>query len=496
MSGSLVVQALARHAEQRPEAIALQGADSSLSYTDLHARVRHLAGELEAANIKMLGLLADNGIDWVVADLAALAAGIPCVPLPPFFSAQQLAHAMRNSGVDVVLSDQSGRMQELLGGQGQPVPLQFAGNLTALRLPGHDAVAALPPRTAKITYTSGTTGQPKGVCLSREAMETVAQSLCQASAANENDRHLCLLPLSTLLENIGGIYVPLLAGACSCVLPLRQVGLQGASALDVGVMLQAMHAQHASSVIMVPQLLHALVAALGMGGTAPTTLRFIAVGGAPVSPRLLAAAQQYGLPVFEGYGLSECASVVAVNTPHAHKPGSVGRPLPHVQLQIDADGEIHVYGIGSLGYLGEPARAEAAPVATGDLGYLDADGYLYLTGRKKHIFITAFGRNVAPEWVERELLGEPEILQAAVFGESRPHNCAVLVPRPGTSAEHIGRALAAANARLPDYARVHDWIAAQEPFTPANGMSTANGRLRRGVIGQAYAERIAAVYPS
>ena len=114
-----------------------------------------------------------------------------------------------------------------------------------------------------------------------------------------------------------------------------------------------------------------------------------------------------------------------MNTPHAHKSGSVGRPLPHVQLQIDADGEIHVGGIGALGYLGEPARAGAAPIATGDLGYLDEDGFLYLTGRKKHIFITAFGRNVAPEWVERELLGEPEILQAAVFGESRPHNCAV-----------------------------------------------------------------------
>jgi len=498
MSASLVVQALARHAEHRPEAIALQGADSALNYTQLHARVQHLAGELEAANIRMLGLLADNGIDWVVADLAALAAGIPCVPLPPFFSAQQLAHAIRNSGTDVVLTDQSGRMQELLGGQGQPLPLQFGGNLAALRLPDHDAAIALPSHTAKITYTSGTTGQPKGVCLSREAMETVAQSLCQASAANEADRHLCLLPLSTLLENIGGIYVPLLAGACSCILPLRQVGLQGASGLDVGVMLQAMHAQRASSVIMVPQLLHALVAALGMGGTAPATLRFIAVGGAPVSPRLLAAAQQYGLPVFEGYGLSECASVVAVNAPGKTKPGSVGKPLPHVKLRFAEDNEVLVGGAVFEGYLGLDEKPDSDGYwATGDTGYLDDEGYLHLSGRKKNMFITSFGRNVAPEWVERELTIHPVIANAAVFGEAKPWNVALIVPRelPGVERDAaIAEAVAAANRSLPDYAQVSKWLVADELFTVDNGLLTSNGRLRRAAIWARYEAAVNKLY--
>jgi len=334
------------------------------------------------------------------------------------------------------------------------------------------------------------------VCLSATALSTVARALATAGEGQASDRHLCLLPLATLLENVGGIHAPLLAGATVCVPALAEVGLKGSSGLDVATLVDALTRWQASTAIMVPQMLQAVLAAARAGLPLPRQLRYLALGGAPVAPTLLAAAREFGLPVFEGYGLSECASVVAVNTPDAHRPGSVGRPLPHVQLHIDADGEIHVGGIGSLGYLGEPARAEAAPVATGDLGYLDADGYLYLTGRKKHIFITAFGRNVAPEWVERELLGEPEILQAAVFGESRPHNCAVLVPRPGTGPDHIARALAAANARLPDYARVHDWIAAREPFTPANGMSTANGRLRRAVIGQAYAARIAAVYPN
>jgi long-chain acyl-CoA synthetase len=495
---SLVVRAIAHHAEQRPDAIAIEGSDSSLNYADLYARVQRLAGELRVSNINTLGLLADNGVDWAVADLAALSAGIPCVPLPAFFSTQQLAHAIRNSGMDAVLTDQPQRVNELLGGQGQPLALQSAGNLKALGLSAVVTVNKLPAGTAKITYTSGTTGQPKGVCLSREAMECVAQSLCQASAADTADRHLCLLPLSTLLENIGGIYVPLLAGACSSILPLQQVGLQGAAALDVGVMLQAMHAQRASSAIMVPQLLHALAAALGMGARASATLRFIAVGGAPVSPRLLAAAQQLGLPVFEGYGLSECASVVAVNTPHANKPGSVGKPLPHVKLRFASDGEIFVGGAVFEGYLGQAEKPDQDGWwATGDTGYLDGEGYLRLSGRKKNMFITSFGRNVAPEWVESELTINPVIANAAVFGEARPWNVALIVPRnlPGVDRDGaIAEAVAVANRSLPDYAQVRKWLLADEPFTVHNGLLTSNGRLRRAEIWARYESAMHELY--
>ncbi|MBI1174291.1 MAG: AMP-binding protein [Sideroxydans sp.] len=495
---SPVIGALARHAEQHPDAPALQGHDSSLSYAELHARVRRLGDELHASGIATLGLLADNGIDWAVADLAALSANIPCVPLPAFFSAQQLLHAIQNSGMNAILTDQPQRVNELLGGAGQPLPLQSSGNLTALRLPVAVAASRLPAHTAKITYTSGTTGQPKGVCLSREAMEQVAQSLCHASAAGMADRHLCLLPLSTLLENIGGIYAPLLAGACSCILPLQQVGLQGASALDVGVMLQAMHAQRASSVIMVPQMLHALVAALGMGGKAPDTLRFIAVGGAPVSQRLLAAAQQFALPVYEGYGLSECASVVAVNAPGANKAGSVGKPLPHVKLRFAGDGEIFVGGAVFEGYLGQAEKPDNDGWwATGDTGYLDGEGYLHLTGRKKNMFITSFGRNVAPEWVERELTIHPVIANAAVFGEARPWNVAIIVLRnlPGVDRDSaVAEAVAAANRSLPDYAQVRKWLLAAEPFTMQNGLLTSNGRLRRAEIWARYEPAVNQLY--
>ena len=281
-----------------------------------------------------------------------------------------------------------------------------------------------------MTFTSGTTGEPKGACLSREVMETVAESLGFASEARRDDRHLCLLPLATLLENIGGIFTPLLAGATVCLPKLAAVGLSGSSGLDVGRLMAALNEWQASSAIMVPQMLQALVMAGQAGAALPRSLRYLAVGGAPVSARLLDNARALGLPVHEGYGLSECGSVVAVNRPGESRAGSVGKPLPHVRIDFAGDGEILIHGtpLARVSRRAGLSGRRRGVLATGDLGYLDSDGFLFLTGRKKNIFITSFGRNVAPEWVEGELVAQTGIAQAAIFGESRPFNSAVIVP--------------------------------------------------------------------
>jgi long-subunit acyl-CoA synthetase (AMP-forming) len=200
------------------------------------------------------------------------------------------------------------------------------------------------------------------------------------------------------------------------------------------------------------------------------------------------------LPVYEGYGLSEAASVISVNRPDARRPGSVGKPLPHVELSFADDGEIVVRGRLFSGYLGEAEAVEKDVWPTGDLGYLDDEGFLYLTGRKKHIFITSFGRNVSPEWVERELLAEPAIAQCCVFGEARPFNVAVIVPGKDADRDGIQKAVTAANKRLPDYAAISDWLIAEEPFSVANGLWTGTGRPRRQAIFDAYAEKINQLY--
>lgn len=492
MSMRRVIDAVRQHAAQTPLQLALQDEERVLTYRSLADAIERLAAQLRAHRPRAIALLGDNGLAWAVADLAALAADIPVVPLPLFFSQTQLAHTLRTAGVDLVLTDQPARIRQALACPDLSAT-PFYGSLYGMPLPADPDTASLPAGTLKVTFTSGTTGEPKGVCLGREEMETVAESLRQASAAAPGDRHLCLLPLATLLENVGGLYTPLLAGATACLPPLAAVGLHGSSTLDVGRLIGALHAWRASTAILVPQMLQALVAAGRMGVALPATLRYLAVGGAPVSPHLLEQAHALGLPVYQGYGLSECASVVAANRPDAHRPGSVGKPLPHVGIAFAADGEILVQGPRWRGYLGK-GHTDTTLVATGDLGYLDDAGYLFLTGRKKHLFITAFGRNVAPEWVEGELVAHPGIAQAALFGEARPFNCAVIVPSPGATHDAIDAALDAANARLPDYARVATWIRADAPFTPAAGLATPNGRLRRDAILRHYADRIDALY--
>jgi long-subunit acyl-CoA synthetase (AMP-forming) len=213
-------------------------------------------------------------------------------------------------------------------------------------------------------------------------------------------------------------------------------------------------------------------------------VKFVAVGGARVSDSDLEAATKVGIPAYQGYGLSECASVVALNRPGDQRAGSVGRPLPGVDVAVSHDGEILVSNQCMHGYLGEP-DAQVSAVATGDLGYLDDDGFLYVTGRRKNLFITSYGRNVAPEWPESELLAQRSIAQVCVFGEARPKNIAVIVPASG-SVTRIARAVHLANRALPDYARVAEWLIADEPFSPANGLMTATGKARREAIARRY----------
>jgi len=239
-------------------------------------------------------------------------------------------------------------------------------------------------------------------------------------------------------------------------------------------------------------MLKALTVAASQGMPLPDSLRFVAVGGARVSPELLDAARAAGIPVYEGYGLSECSSVVTLNRPGEDRPGSVGKPLPHARLRIAADGEIHVSGATLLGYAGQ--RPQADPwYATGDLGFIDDDGFLHLTGRRRNAFITAYGRNVNPEWPESELSRFAEITQAVVFGEARESNVAIIQPAAaGIPDTAIDACVAAANELLPDYARIHQWLRSDAAFDTANGLLTATGKPRRDAVWTHYRSRFEA----
>ncbi len=463
------------------------GAAATLSGDQFAARIHAIAGALDARGVRCVASRLDNGPDWLALDLALRLRGLVHVPVPTFFSVAQAAHALASSGAELLVTAGGETTAGLPVGDATPL----VDGLDAWPLDA--APVVLPAGTAVITYTSGTTGQPKGVCVDADAVLSVARSLSDASGPLAPTRHLCLMPLSTLLENIAGVYAALLSDAEIAVPPLATIGYTGATGLDVPTLVACLHRYQPHSVILVPQLLLALVSAAEQGAALPASLRYIAVGGGRVGERLLARAAAQGLPVFEGYGLSECASVVCLNRPDALRPGSVGRPLPHARVTV-VDGELHVDGVRCLGYLGADGPPPG-PIATGDLGHIDEDGYVHVTGRRKNVFITSFGRNVSPEWVESELLQHPLFAQAIAWGEARPFNVAVAwLRQPDIDDAGLQRALDAVNAGLPDYARIARVVRATAPFSVADGLITGNGRPRRDAILGRFADAIARCY--
>lgn len=465
-------------ADLRP---ALVCENATWSYRRLLEAVEMQAAEFSRHGTRVFATLLDNGAEWIVSDLAAMRAGIVHVPLPTFFAPTQIGHACLSAGVDTVLTTARGaKALEVLGFRTVANAERQDGSVLCLR---HAQPPAMPEGTSKISFTSGTTGTPKGACLDARTMLQVAASIGHATDGLGITRHFCALPLAVLLENIAGTLAPLSRGGTCVVLPVSRLGLLGSSSFDPRALHEAVLQHAAHSLILLPQMLRAWTAWLsGASESAPRSLELIAVGGAAVGARSLAAAREAGLPAYEGYGLTEGASVQTLNLPGADCPGSAGRPLPHARVRIADDGEIEIGGSLFLGYLGEP-RTGRQWQPTGDLGHVDAEGFLHVSGRKKNVLITAFGRNVSPEWIETALRSEPAIEQAVVFGDGAPALRAVVWPaHTDVPDDELVAAIVSANGHLPDYARVQTWVRADAPFDAAHGMATANGRPRREAI--------------
>ncbi len=458
-------------------ALAVLGEHATLTYGTLMCEVDGLAAQLQTERVTVLATQIDNGPAWAIVDLAALAAGIVHVPLPQFFTFDQVQHALRAVGADAWLS---GTAQS---GAADTSSVRLAGE--SLRLTRTRATPQpMHAGTAKVTFTSGSTGHPKGVCLSADAMLRVADGLARALEPLSIERHLNALPLPVLLENIAGLYAPLLAGAMIVTLPLVRVGLQGSSSFDAAALQRQVEISSAQSVIVLPQMLRQWSAwRMRQATPGASSLRFVAVGGAAVGANVLLQARASGLPAYEGYGLSEGASVQTLNLPGADRPGSAGRPLASARVRVTREGDIEVAGSRMLGYLGGP-RLHDDWIVTGDVGALDADGFLSLSGRRTNVLITGFGRNVSPEWVETALQSQPEIAHAVAFGDGEPALWAVLWPSSQASAQPatLANAVQRANSMLPDYARVAEWVVASRAFSTASGLSTANGRPLRAAV--------------
>ncbi len=505
-----VIRSIENWATNAPEAIAVQSGTSSISFQALWQRINELAEQFRRQGVRVLALAGDNHPQWLCADLAAFMAKLTLIPVPTFFSDQQVQHIMQNSGADHLLTLTPASDAVLPGNE--RIDLGQGLYLTATNAPVSKVRSI--EGIVKITYTSGSTGQPKGVCLNAEAIDRVCRSLTQAINIETPFSHLCTLPLATLLENVAGAYCALIKGQC-CIIPsLTDLGFTGSSKLDLPRWMATLAQEQPGTLILTPELLKLLVLAVQQSAQAPSaandrqplpSLQFIAVGGGKVSPTLIEQAQALGLPVFEGYGLSECGSVVAVNVPGQSRPGSVGKPLSPGSVTFAEDSEILVSGDNYIGYLDQlnglkaPTAGMAgnqALVHTGDYGYLDDDGYLYVSGRKKNLIINSFGRNISPEWVESEFSAQPGIFQVAVFGDGEAHLAALLTCAPNLSDTQVQCQVDAANQRLPDFARIASWQRTREPFSAANKQLTANGRLRRSAIAEAYKASLGELVPA
>jgi long-subunit acyl-CoA synthetase (AMP-forming) len=475
-----------RHASEAGGLIAVSDQHGQLSRGELLAGVTALAADLRGQP-QTIGIYAPNGIAWVIAQLACALAGKIAVPLPTFFSAAQLGHVVRDASVDLILASEQTAALALQSG----VPTIVIDMIDIHREAGlPDVIDGF----GQIIYTSGSTGQPKGVRHQSGQIAWSAAALESATGAAATDSYLSVLPLPLLLETICSIFIPARLGAYVHFDTglAEQVGRGDATGIA-----NAFETHRPTTSVLVPQLLKHWVAELHTASrTAPSSLRFVAVGGAPVPRQVADAAWNLGIPVHEGYGLSECCSVVAVNRPKERRPGTVGRPLSGLSVSIDA-GEIVVDGPSIMdGYLGqEPARR---PWRTGDLGAIDRDGFVTVHGRKDSLLVTSFGRNISPEWIETMLLADPRVAFCTVAGHGEPHLTALLIPSrqgaawfAGATSADILQLLSDHCSEAPEYAVPRAYVVVSFEEALKNQLLSIGRPIRKNV-GRFVLERAAA----
>jgi len=477
---NLIIDSLITFADEFPDTIALVGDHEAISYKEMLLRALNIADWFGQVRVSRIGLYRENSIEWIIIDLAALIAKVTLVPIPRFFSNQKIRHLIHETGLDLVLSDDIKRFRQ--------IDRRFLNDGLTIA----NTAVLWPPfqinggcggeeDCAKITFTSGSSGRPKGVCLSRKAIELASFSLASRLSGVPTSKHLNLLPFSSLLENVAGIYAPLIMEKQVHVYSRRSLGLSESAHPEAFDLYDKLNEVQADSFILLPQMLSALIRVIEQKGPLKYGLTFIGLGGEKVAPALIRKARTLGLPVYEGYGLVECGSVITLNLPSEDRIGSVGKPLIRGQVKLEGD-SILVKSKGFLGYLGE-APADEEWIDTGDLGRLDDEGFLYVTGRKEEGSRGAFAENISPEWIEHEFMKFPWMRQCVVFGDARPFCSAVFVPRnPEFNKKKTLRFVEQINARLPQYAQIKRWVVTKEPFTVENGLLSPSAQPLREQI--------------
>jgi long-chain acyl-CoA synthetase len=461
-----------------------------ISSTEVYRSVVGVARALESWGITKgdrIAILSENRPEWTITDFAALALGAVTVPIYSTQTADQTAYILNDSGARVIAVSTKSQLEKVLTiQQHTPVerilvmdavetahavhmqPLMLRGPIEAD--PAFDAQArsVSPDDLATIIYTSGTTGTPKGAMLTHGNMASnIVHSMEAFGFGSKDEVSVSFLPLShvtarhvdfaLLYRGVVLAYCPdlsRLAQVLTEVQPnifiavprvyekirqqviLKSVGFPNRTiyrwALSVGRTHRAETLAGIQPSTVSWKLANKLVFSrvrAGMGGKAE---EFIS-GGAPLGRELAEWYADIGIPIHEGYGLTETSPVIAVNTPRTHKLGTVGKPLPNLEVRIADDGELLVRGPSVFkGYWNRPDDTAAAFVdgwfKTGDIGDIDSEGFLSITDRKKDLIKTSGGKFIAPQPIENSLKLNPLIGTAVVIGDRRKFPAVLISP--------------------------------------------------------------------
>jgi long-chain acyl-CoA synthetase len=498
------------------------------SWQEVGLEVSRAAATLQSRGLKAgdrVVQVSENRREWVLLDLACHLLGLVHVPLHASLSGPQLSALLGHCEARAAFVSTAEQRSKLAGCPIEvfvhdETPLDAEGNAPHWEEFRRSAGYPRPESLATILYTSGTTGEPKGVMLSQRNLSTNAQAVVEYYGEAPNETKLGFLPLSHIFARTCDLYVWLVRGSTLALARSRETVLDDLQAVRPTLINGVPYFYDRVRRLMCERGLDSTPGALhgALGGR----IRTCSSGGAALSQATLDFFAQQQVPLLEGYGLTETSPVITMSTRDAVRPGSCGRAIPGVDVRIADDGEILTRGDHvMLGYYRDPA-ATAETIRdgwlhTGDLGSLDADGFLTIIGRKKEILVLSTGKKVAPALIEGRLSQEPLIAQAMVVGEGRSHLAALVVPHPDSlRAEIIARqipvlsreqALASPQVRALYQERIERQLSDLAPheqvrhvalipraFSPEQGEMTAKLSLRRDVIAQHFAAEIEAMY--
>ena len=555
-----------------------------ISYLETLEVVRRVRGGLAAHGLQKgdrAAILSENRPEWAFTDYACLCAGVVVVPLYPTLTVPQVSYILGDSGARLVFvssGEQARKAIEACASCPQEITVVAFDRTTEESVEAWDdflvsgetrdeagleslragALALRPEDVATVLYTSGTTGQPKGVVLTHNNVASNVRASEMFLEIGETDNTISFLPLSHILQrmvdylffwtgctiayprSLDTLIVDLKTARPTVVVSVPRIyekiynGVMDARGLKkrlidwaTGVADQAADVrlgggEIAGTLALRYRIADALVFSKvkeAVGGR----LRFFVSGGGPLSPALNRFFYSIGLTILEGYGLTETSPVTNVNTDVDFRIGTVGKPVPSTEIRIGDDGEIFIRGPQVMkGYYNKPEETAQAIdadgwFATGDIGEIDADGFLRITDRKKDIIVTAGGKNVAPQPIENRLKTHPWVEQAVVVGDRRRYCSLLVVPAAGAIEElaskhgiswssreellqnpavvaHVESELFGMLDDLASYERPKKVGLIAEEFNIENGLLTPTLKVKRQVVNERFADLIGRLY--